>query len=288
MLLVDDARLDERRALVAPGGPLASLFDSLAGELEPLLGREPRVPREKALLSRAGGRCERCGGALAFDPWSPDRHRCDACRAGYSGPLHHRAWIMPYQLWLAERALQAALFHLLRGRDAHAAFARDALRIPIATERSGRDFYTRAAKITRDARARSVFLKLSEEEVDHLGRLERRYRELLAQDAELEARPTFLFFKGAANGLFSEGTERLSRGVNDQQAYLIGIRCERGSQLRPHVVWFGEAVTEFPKAKKMVEQADLFLVVGTSLSVYPAAGVAIPRQRRPLVTAVPV
>ena len=41
--------------------------------------------------------------------------------------------------------------------------------------------------------------------------------------------PTFLFFKGAANGLFSEGAERLTRGVNDQQAYLIGIRCERGS-----------------------------------------------------------
>lgn len=51
----------------------------------------------------------------------------------------------------------------------------------------------------------------------------------------------------------------------------IGDRCERGSQLRPHVVWFGETVTEFPKAKKLVEQADLFLVVGTSLSVYPAA-----------------
>ena len=52
---------------------------------------------------------------------------------------------------------------------------------------------------------------------------------LLERDAQLESRPTFLFFKGAANGLFSEGAERLSRGVNDQQAYLIGIRCERGS-----------------------------------------------------------
>src|SRR4029079_1296606 len=42
-------------------------------------------------------------------------------------------------------------------------------------------------------------------------------------------RPTFLFFKGAANGLFAEGAERLMRGVNDQQALMIGIRCERGS-----------------------------------------------------------
>jgi Fur family ferric uptake transcriptional regulator len=108
-------------------------------------------------------------------------------------------------------------------------FARDALRIAIATERSGRDFYTRAAKITRDARARSVFLKLSEEEVDHLGRLERRYRELLTQDPELEARPTFLFFKGAANGLFSEGAEALARVTSDREALMLGIRCERGS-----------------------------------------------------------
>ncbi len=108
-------------------------------------------------------------------------------------------------------------------------FARDALRIAIATERSGRDFYTRAARITRDARARSIFLKLSESEVDHLGRLEARYGELLALDPELEARPTFLFFKGAANGLFSEGADALSRVTSDREALMLGIRCERGS-----------------------------------------------------------
>lgn len=51
----------------------------------------------------------------------------------------------------------------------------------------------------------------------------------------------------------------------------IGDRCERGSQLRPHIVWFGEAVTEFDRARKMVAQADLLLVIGTSLTVYPAA-----------------
>jgi len=108
-------------------------------------------------------------------------------------------------------------------------FARDALRIAIATERSGRDFYTRAARITRDARARAVLLKLSESEVDHLERLEGRYRQLLAQDPELESRPTFLFFKGAANGLFSEGAEALSKVTTDREALMLGIRCERGS-----------------------------------------------------------
>ena len=110
-----------------------------------------------------------------------------------------------------------------------ALFARDALRIAIATERSGLDFYTRAAKMTRDARGRRVFEKLASEEKTHLATLEQRYRELLKPDPQLESRPTFLFFKGAASGLFADGAERLGRGVNDLQALLIGIRCERGS-----------------------------------------------------------
>jgi Fur family ferric uptake transcriptional regulator len=108
-------------------------------------------------------------------------------------------------------------------------FARDALRIAIATERSGLEFYSRASRITQDARGKSVFLKLAGEEKEHLGTLEARYKQLLAADPLLESRPTFLFFKGAANGLFSEGTARLTKGVNDQQALMIGIRCERGS-----------------------------------------------------------
>ena len=108
-------------------------------------------------------------------------------------------------------------------------FARDALRIAIATERSGLDFYTRAARLTHDERGRAVFQSLAEEEEHHLGTLETRYKELLARDPQLESRPTFLFFKGAANGLFEEGAEMLSRGVDDEQALLIGIRCERSS-----------------------------------------------------------
>jgi len=51
----------------------------------------------------------------------------------------------------------------------------------------------------------------------------------------------------------------------------IGDVCELGSQLRPHVVWFGEAVPMMEPAVELVEQADIFLVVGTSLAVYPAA-----------------
>ena len=108
-------------------------------------------------------------------------------------------------------------------------FARDALRIAIATEKSGLDFYTHAARITGDARARKIFNDLAMEEKEHLQTLETRYKELLQRDPQLDSRPRFLFFKGAANGLFAEGRDRLLKGVNDQQALMIGIRCERGS-----------------------------------------------------------
>src|ERR1700704_735818 len=111
------------------------------------------------------------------------------------------------------------------GATTELVFARDALRMAIATERSGLEFYTRAASLTKDSRGRTVFRKLAAEEREHLATLEQRYRELIATDPTLESRPTFLFFKGAANGLFDEGTAKLSKGVNDQQALLIGIKC---------------------------------------------------------------
>ena len=108
-------------------------------------------------------------------------------------------------------------------------FARDALRIAIATERSGLEFYTRAAKITKDVRGRRVFQKLAKEEKEHLATLETRYAELLSGDPQLESRPTFLFFKGAADGLFAAGADALSKAADDKEALKIGIRCERGS-----------------------------------------------------------
>jgi Fur family transcriptional regulator, ferric uptake regulator len=116
------------------------------------------------------------------------------------------------------------------GSTSEMLFARDALRIAIATERSGLEFYARAARIAKDARGRHVFQRMAEEEKHHLSTLEKRYEKLLEQDPQLESRPTFLFFKGAANGLFARGADDLHRdGVSDLEAYRIGIRCERGS-----------------------------------------------------------
>jgi Fur family ferric uptake transcriptional regulator len=117
----------------------------------------------------------------------------------------------------------------LDGATTELVFARDALRIAIATEKSGLEFYRRAAALTSDLRGRRVFERLAEEEKEHLATLQHRYGELLDQDPQLEARPTFLFFRGAASGLFAAGAEKLRKGVDDEQALLIGIRCERGS-----------------------------------------------------------
>ncbi len=52
----------------------------------------------------------------------------------------------------------------------------------------------------------------------------------------------------------------------------LGDTCEKGSQLRPHIVWFGEAVPLMDTAVMEAALADIFIVVGTSLMVYPAAG----------------
>ncbi|MFT3783075.1 MAG: NAD-dependent deacylase [Nibricoccus sp.] len=52
---------------------------------------------------------------------------------------------------------------------------------------------------------------------------------------------------------------------------LIGDKCEQGSQLRPHIVWFGEDVPMFPRATEIVETADIVVIIGTSMQVYPAA-----------------
>jgi NAD-dependent deacetylase len=52
----------------------------------------------------------------------------------------------------------------------------------------------------------------------------------------------------------------------------IGDLCEKGSQLRPHVVWFGEPVPNIMKATGIIRSAEIIIVIGTSLKVYPAAG----------------
>ncbi|PWJ44450.1 SIR2 family NAD-dependent protein deacylase [Sediminitomix flava] len=69
---------------------------------------------------------------------------------------------------------------------------------------------------------------------------------------------------------------------------LIGDKCEKGSQLRPNIVWFGEAVPMIEKAAEITEEADIFLIVGTSMLVYPAAGlIHSTKQETPIIVVDP-
>ena len=114
-LLVSDGDLGARRSIARTSlGPLA---DSLAADLDGVLARPLYIPRQKALLSRQGGRCANDGAQLEFDPFSPREHRCPRCGTVYTGELHDRFWVYWYQLWLAERAVHAAVLSRVAGHS---------------------------------------------------------------------------------------------------------------------------------------------------------------------------
>ncbi|MDX2359262.1 MAG: Sir2 family NAD-dependent protein deacetylase [Crocinitomicaceae bacterium] len=87
---------------------------------------------------------------------------------------------------------------------------------------------------------------------------------------------------GSSNVLHLHGNIRYSKssGPNQESVYfpIEGWKldksdiCPEGYQLRPHVVWFGEEVPAYEKAALILNQADLLIVIGTSLQVHPAAG----------------
>lgn len=66
--------------------------------------------------------------------------------------------------------------------------------------------------------------------------------------------------------------EEIIEVSDDKLEYGVGDLCPLGYPLRPHIVWFGEMVPEMETAMEWMETADIVLVVGTSLQVYPAAG----------------
>ena len=86
---------------------------------------------------------------------------------------------------------------------------------------------------------------------------------------------------GSKNVLHLHGQIILAKSSNDKYKELYPIRgwelsdkdtCPNGFRLRPHVVWFGEDVPEYSKAIPLISSADVFIVLGTSLQVFPAAG----------------
>ena len=85
---------------------------------------------------------------------------------------------------------------------------------------------------------------------------------------------------GSSRILHLHGELRKSRSTTDPALVydiegwklMEGDLCEKGSQLRPHIVWFGEAVPAIEEAARVVSEADIFVIIGTSMNVYPAAG----------------
>ena len=77
----------------------------------------------------------------------------------------------------------------------------------------------------------------------------------------------------------SDRDDNLIVDIGDRDIH-IGDKAPDGAQLRPHIVWFGEAVPKIEPAAELCEQADYFIVVGTSMNVYPAAGLIhyVPRS----------
>ncbi len=84
---------------------------------------------------------------------------------------------------------------------------------------------------------------------------------------------------GSTNVMHLHGELRKSRSTADPSLIYpvngwelkIGDTCNKGSQLRPHIVWFGESVPAMEEAIEWTQDADIFIVIGTSLEVYPAA-----------------
>lgn len=85
---------------------------------------------------------------------------------------------------------------------------------------------------------------------------------------------------GSSNILHLHGELKKVRSTMDESLVYemdhwemkLGDKCEKGSQLRPHIVWFGEAVPMIVPAAEIAANADILLVIGTSMLVYPAAG----------------
>jgi NAD-dependent deacetylase len=84
---------------------------------------------------------------------------------------------------------------------------------------------------------------------------------------------------GSTNILHLHGELRKARSTGDPLLVNeidgwelnLGDQCSNGYQLRPHIVWFGEAVPNIEVAAPMVEEADVLVIIGTSMQVYPAA-----------------
>jgi NAD-dependent deacetylase len=91
---------------------------------------------------------------------------------------------------------------------------------------------------------------------------------------------------GSSNVMHLHGELRKVRSTTNpnliykwEDDLVLGDLCEEKSQLRPHIVWFGEAVPLIDEAVKIIEKADIIVIIGTSMQVYPAASLVDYRKQ---------
>jgi len=130
------------------------------------------------------------------------------------------------------------------------------------------DFYNMRRKAALDAKPNAGHLALAE--------LEKNYKvTVITQNVdnlhEKAGSSKVIHLHGELFKSRSTGDENLVYNVEGWELKL-GDKCEKGFQLRPHIVWFGEMVPMMDVAIDEAATADVFIVVGTSLQVYPAAG----------------
>ena len=115
--------------------------------------------------------------------------------------------------------------------DSDLIFARDALKIAMATERRGINFYKTASQIATDSSAKGTFLKMLEEEKDHLNRLQEQWDQLMEKDHRLLDAPVFLHFDyEALNRIFPSRTEardQLEGNLKEVDALKLAMQMEK-------------------------------------------------------------
>lgn len=133
-------------------------------------------------------------------------------------------------------------------------------------------------------RQRQLFHVKPNEAHRQLVRLEERYDvHIITQNIdnlhEQAGSTQVLHLHGLLTQARSDRNDNLIVDIGDRDIHL-GDKAPDGAQLRPHIVWFGEAVPNIEPAAALCEQADVFIVVGTSMNVYPAAGLIhyVPRS----------
>lgn len=134
------------------------------------------------------------------------------------------------------------------------------------------DFYNQRRKDAANALPNPAHLAVAE--------LEKKYDVVVitqnVDDLHEKAGSTqVIHLHGELNKARSSVDESLVYPLNNNNEIQLGDQCERGSQLRPNVVWFGESVQNYNISAKKIREAGKVLVIGTSLTVYPAAALLV-------------